>query len=88
MEELLRAERQEHLEQAVESEDVDQREAHRIVSRWIKRFLEQVVDEIRALDEEERHPTVDPESMSLEYMEHDSEGAAGEEEATQENHAG
>lgn len=71
MELLLRAERQEHLELAAESDDPEARESHRIVSRWIKGFLEQIVEEILMLDEQERHPTPDPSSQT-EYMEHDS----------------
>ena len=71
MELLLRAERQEHLELAAESNDPEARESHRVVSRWIKAFLDQLVEEILLLDEQDRHPTPNT-SDQTEYMEFDS----------------
>jgi len=74
------SERQEHLELAVDSDDPEEREGHRVVSKWIRHFLDVVVEGIRSADEEERHPSVSEESMNPEYMEFDSQGLAAQNE--------
>lgn len=67
-----------HLELAVDSDSAEQREEHAIVARWIKHFLTSVVDGIHTLDEMERAPKTDPETLVADSMPFDSDGVAEE----------
>ncbi len=76
VEEFLQAERQTHLERAVESDDLDKRQQAVHIARWLKGFLEIVIPNVHDRDQEQRHPTVDPQSMNPDSMPLDSDGLA------------
>ncbi len=70
LEQWFLAERQEHLELSVDSDDPGEREAHRVVAKWLKHFLTIAKDELRAADEALRHPEPEP---VTDYMPFDSQ---------------
>ena len=65
----LQAERQAHLESAVDSDDPGEREGHRVVARWLKHFLTVTKEELIGLEQNDRNPV--PEG-DPEYMDFDS----------------
>ena len=69
LEQWFLAERQEHLELSVDSDDPGERESHRIIAKWLKHFMSIAKDELRAADVAQRHPEPEP---VTEYMPHDS----------------
>lgn len=86
--EVLWAARQEHLERAVESEDNSQRDESRVVARWIKVFLTDVMDRIHLLDQQSREPQKDPDEQIGDSMPFDSDSGEEEDEMTGELYAG
>ena len=61
------AERQAHLELAVDSADPTDREGHGVVARWLKHFLSITKEELVAFEQNERNPVPegDPEFMDF-----------------------
>ena len=53
-------ERQEHLELAVDSNDAEAREEHRVVARWIKAFLGGTVPDLIDADRAEKEALAHP----------------------------
>ena len=74
LEQWFLAERQEHLERSVDSDDPEARESHRTVAKWLKHFISIVKDELLATEEAHRHPEPEP---VTDYMAHDSEFLPG-----------
>ncbi len=72
LEQWFLAERQEHLERSVDSDNAEDREGHRVVARWLKHFIQVVKVELLATELAERHPEPEP---VTEYMPHDSESS-------------
>ena len=66
----FQAERQAHLESAVDSDDSEERDGHRIVARWLKHFLSITKEELVGLEKADREPV--PEG-DPEYMDFDSD---------------
>ena len=64
----LQAERQEHLERSVDSASAEDREGHRVIARWMKTFITQGTEDLRAMVETELADTAGDEQ----YMEFDS----------------
>ena len=63
----FQAERQAHLESAVDSDDPIAREGHGVVARWLKHFLSVTKEELVDLERAEREPVPegDPDSMDF-----------------------
>ena len=72
----------------MESEDNSQRDESRVVARWIKVFLTDVMDRIHLLDQQSREPEKDPDEQIGDSMPFDSDGGEGEDEMTGEVYAG
>jgi hypothetical protein len=58
------------LESAVDSDDAEERDGHRIVARWLKHFLSITKEELVGLEKADREPV--PEG-DPEYMDFDSD---------------
>jgi hypothetical protein len=65
----FQAERQEHLEASVDSDDPVHQESHRTIAKWLKSFITQGTEDLRAMVETE--PDASEEDQ---YMEFDSTG--------------
>ena len=66
----FQAERQAHLESAVDSADAETRDGHRVVARWLKYFLSIVKEELVDLEKADREPVPEGDPG---YMDFDSD---------------